>query len=159
MSDSSIECLAFGRMCHALPEGIRNTILEKVHGDRNFPDTYLVRYDPLEKPVDLVNQSAYPEELRGDLPPDYTFDEFFSIGSEEHDIDYRTFPERARTRAFFTGDFLFFTVWVWIEDEEDKDSRWEQVSIDDVEWSKYGVTDADEAFRHVQRLSNVNIVI
>jgi hypothetical protein len=159
MSDSSIECLAYGRMCLALPEGIREYINQKIHGDPNSPETYLVRYDPLQKPVDLVNESAYPEEVRGLLPPEYDFECFFSIGDEVYDVNYHTCPEEAKTRAFFCGDFLDFTIWVWIDDEEEKDSRWEQADIRDVDWAKYGVDGADEAFRHVQRLANINVVL
>jgi hypothetical protein len=159
MSDSSIECLAFGKMCLALPEGIRECINQKIHGDPDHPETYLVRYDPLQKPVDLVNDSAYPEEVRGLLPPEYDFECFYSIGTGDADLDYSTCPEEAKRRAFFAGDFLYFTVWVWIEDEEAKDSRWEEVDIHDVEWAKHGLEGADEAFRQVQRLSNINLIL
>ena len=156
MSDSSIECLAFGRMCLALPEGIRECINQKIHGDPNFPDTYLVRYDPLQKPVDLVNESAYPEEIRGLLPPEYDFEWFYSIGDEAYDLNYHTCPEEAKTRAFFCGDFLYYTVWVWIQDEEEKDSRWEEVDIRDVDWTKYGIQDVDAAFRQLAIIQQIH---
>lgn len=158
MSDAAIECLAFGRMCLALPDGVRQLINQKIHGDPAFPNTYLVRFDPLQSPIDLVNNSAYPEELRGDLPPGYNVKNFWPVGSDAFDLDYATDPKQAKLRAFFNGDFVYYKVWIWIEDEEeDKDSRWELVRIEDVDWRKYDVEDDDEAFEHIDRIADMEL--
>ena len=154
MSDSAIECLAFGRMCCRLPDGVRHLINQKVHGDPAFREHYLVMFDPNEKPIDLITGSAYPEGERAPLPPGYEFETFFCVGEEEWDINYSERPEEARCRAFFTSTHSPDLVWTWVVDEEPKDSRWEMTTVRDVNWASYNIGSVDEAYKYICKIIN-----
>jgi hypothetical protein len=143
----------YGRMVHALPAEIKDIILAKIHGDPSCREHYLVKYDPMTTPIDLVNDSAYPPHLRQDVPPGFDGRVFVSLVDATYDFYAPTNPPGGGTtkrHAFVdvrTGCPCCCPacvptdtyVWVWAADEEPKDSHWERRPFGTVAWSRYGV--------------------